>query len=144
LANLYSAFQNTKGGGRGPKDEAEFKTFIKEYPADKLSMMNVDTNKMDELFKSERDSQPLRVKYNVGGGRGSVDPVVFETTGKNGKIEVYYTMAKVDELDAAAAEELLKGAKPKSAPGGDQSGRPNFGPGNLPPGVPPGTPTGKK
>ena len=30
VSNMYAAFQNMKSGG-GPKDEAELKTFIREY-----------------------------------------------------------------------------------------------------------------
>ena len=49
LANLYAAYQNMKSSG-GPKDEADFKEYIKGYPSDKLKMMSIDANNLDELF----------------------------------------------------------------------------------------------
>ena len=45
-------------------------------------MMNIDANNLDGLFTSERDNKPFKIRYKVGGGRGSVDAVVFETGGQ--------------------------------------------------------------
>jgi hypothetical protein len=128
LGNLYAAHQNYHGG-RGPADEAEFKAFIKDFDPAKLSIMHVDPNDLDKLFTSERDGQPFAIRYQVGGGRGSVDPVVFELGGKDGKKQVGYTGGgKVDEVDEATYSELWAG----KSPGG----------GGRPVGAPAGAPTG--
>src|SRR4051794_25068880 len=58
LANLYAAHQNYKGG-KGPKDEASFRTFVTEFDPNKLKMMQIDPGKVDDVFKSERDGQPF-------------------------------------------------------------------------------------
>jgi hypothetical protein len=131
LANLYSAFQAYKGG-RGPKDEAEFKEFIRVFDAEKLTMMGVNANDLDGLFKSERDGKPFRIKYNVG-GRGSVDAVIFEQEGQGGTKQVAYTTnTKVEDVDDATYQQLWN-AKP-GAPKGDpkDAGRPTGRPSGAP------------
>src|SRR5262245_7429763 len=60
LSNLYAAHQNGKGG-QGPRDEAGFQAFIKEFDPNKLAMMGVDANNVDAVFTSERDNKPFRV-----------------------------------------------------------------------------------
>src|SRR5262249_1714837 len=72
LSNMYAAFQNYKAG-KGPKDEAEFKEFIKDFDPEKLKMMGIDPSNLDAVFTSERDGKPFKIRYRVGGGRGSVD-----------------------------------------------------------------------
>lgn len=143
LCNLYAAHQNMKGG-KGPKDEADFKTYIKEFDPDKLSMMGINPGKLDELFTSERDGQPFKFRFSVGGGRGSVDAVVFEQTGKDGKRQVGFTGGTIEDVDEATYKDYLAGKKPAAAaatggPGGGVdkgSGRPKGG------GAPVGAPKG--
>ncbi len=143
LSNMYAAHQNMKGG-KGPKDEAEFKAWITGYDPNKLSMMGIDPNKLDDLFKSERDGQPFKVRFSVGGGRGSVDAVIFEAAGKDGKKQVGFTDASVQEVDDATYKDLLAGKKPSTTEGvggpgsgiDKGSGRPGGG------GAPVGAPKG--
>jgi hypothetical protein len=141
VANMYAAFQNYKGG-RGPKDAAELKEFIKDFDPDKLSMMGIDPNNAEGLFTSERDGKPFVVRYKVGGGRGSVDAIVFEQEGKDGKKQVAFTGSKVEEVDDATYAQLLAGKAPAAAatgPGpGDKAGKD----GRPPVGRPAGAPTG--
>ena len=140
LANLYAAHQNGKGG-TGPKTEAAFKEFISSYAPEKLTMMGVDAANLDAVFKSERDGQPFKLRYNVGGGRGSVDPVVFEATGKDGKKLVAFTGGTTEEVDDARYAELLSGKAGRTAPAAGPNGPPAGGrPGSG--GPPPGAPTG--
>jgi hypothetical protein len=136
LANLYAAHQNYKNG-RGPASEAEFREFIRTYDPNKLQMMGVNPNELDQLFISEVDGKPLKVRYNVGGGRGSKDAVVFEQEGKDGRKRVGYTGGDVQEVDDATYRQLWAGkssAPPAGPPGASQKGRPT--------GPPPGAPTG--
>lgn len=138
LANMYAAHQNTKGGS-GPKDEAAFKEFIKAWAPDKLVAMSIDAANVDKTFISERDGKPFKIRYSVGGGRGSSDAVVFETEGKDGKKQVAYTNNVVEDVDDATYKDLLAGKKSATAPAGPPTG-PNS-PGR-PKGPPPGAPTG--
>lgn len=146
LANMYSAFQNMKSSA-GPKDEAEFKDFIKNYAADKLKMMSIDANNLDEAFKSERDGQAFKVRYKVGGGKGSVAPVVFETKGKEGKKQVGFTggsESKVEDVDDARYNDLWAGKEssgPQGGPSGN-AGAPGGNRGGVGSGRPAGAPTG--
>src|SRR5262245_31487654 len=110
VSNLYAAFQNMKSS-RGPKDQAELTQFIKAFDPNKLTMMGV-TQDIDRLFLSERDGKPFRIRYKVGGGRGSVDPVAFEQDGKDGKRQVGFTGGKVEEVDEALYQVYLSGKKP--------------------------------
>lgn len=143
LGNIYAAFQNYKGG-RGPKDEAEFKDFIKNYDLNKLKMMGIDPDNLDAVFTSENDRKPFKLRFGVGGGRGSSDPVVFEQDGANGKRRVGFTGGKVEEVDDATYKLMLAGkagstgpsGPPAGTPGGKDAGRPKGG------GPPPGAPTG--
>lgn len=142
LANVYAAHQNFRSG-QGPKDEAEFKKFIteaRELDDHKQQMMGIDKSKVDQLFTSERDGKPFKIRYKVGGGRGSVDAVIFEVEGKDGKKEVAYTGGKVDEVDDATYQQLLAGkgpGQPAAAPQGTVAGK-----GGRPSGPPPGAPKG--
>ncbi len=136
LANMYSGHQNYRGG-QGPKDEAEFKKFIKEYDPEKLKMMGIDPNNLDALFTSERDGKPFKIRYKVGGGRGSVAAVVFEQEGIDGKKQVASTgTTKVEEVDDATYQQLLAGKGPSQPAGGSPPA------GGRPSGRPPGAPTG--
>lgn len=125
VTNIYEAFQNVKSGG-GPKSEADLKQFIREYDPSKLAMMKIDVNNLDALFTSERDSKPFKVRYGVGGGRGSVAPVVFEQDGVAGKKQVGFTGGKIEEVDDATAAQLWTGKRPDAGAGG-ADGRPGKG-----------------
>lgn len=142
LANLYTGFQNgyanPKGSGNGPKDEAEFKEYIRNYPSDKLQMMGIDAAQVDALFVSERDGKPFKIRYKVGGGRGSVAPVIFESEGVGGQRQVAFTHeSKVEDVDAATYDVYWSGksgSTPAATPAGQgPAGRPG---GGAPPGAP--------
>ncbi|HUR52489.1 MAG TPA: hypothetical protein VMZ71_00020, partial [Gemmataceae bacterium] len=115
VGNLYAAFHNIKGA-RGPKDEAELRQFIAEFDPAKLQMMGVNKDNIDGLLTSERDGQKFQIRYNVGGGRGSVDAVVFEKVGANGTKQVGYTGGKVEDVDDSTYKELWAGKKPAGTP----------------------------
>ncbi|MFO0842212.1 MAG: hypothetical protein U0797_07390 [Gemmataceae bacterium] len=139
VANLYAGFQNLAGAGRGPKDEAELTKFVKEYDPAKLKMMGVDPNDFSKVLTSERDGKPFKVRYNVGGGRGAVAPVVFEQDGKDGKKQVGFTGGKVEEVGEAEYQAYWSG-KGTTGPAGGPGGAP--GGDSRPMGRPQGAPTG--
>jgi len=111
VANLYTAFQ-LRNGGRGPKDESEFKSFIeRDMSKRKLEMMGVNPADIEGLFRSDRDGQPFVIRYGVHGGLTTTEPVVFEQEGRDGSRKVAFTNGPVEEVDNARYEQLLKGTK---------------------------------
>ncbi len=81
MANLYLTYQSFHEW-HGPADEAQFKTFLHGFNAHKLSRIGVDPNALDQLFVSERDGQPFKIRYGVqGSSMGSSAPVIFESVG---------------------------------------------------------------
>lgn len=63
LTNLYAAFSR-QNRGRGPKDESEFRAFITAMGPERLERMGIKADAIDALFSSERDSQPLVIRYD--------------------------------------------------------------------------------
>jgi hypothetical protein len=106
LANLYQSFAS-RHGWRGPKDEAEFKEFVRGFPPHRLEMMGVDVDQIDAIFVSERDGQPLVVKYEIESGLGASIPIVFEQQGQDGKRMVGLTNGAVQEADETEYKKLL-------------------------------------
>jgi hypothetical protein len=87
---------------RPPKDEQEFKEFIK---SSNVSLETMGVNSVDEMFISERDGQPLGVAY--GSPQGGSDVVVWETVGVDGKRLVGHSIGMVEEVDEAKFKELV-------------------------------------
>ncbi len=116
LANLYFTYQ-TRNEWRGPADEAEFKRFIRGYNPQKLARIGVDPNAVDALFVSERDGQPLKIRYAVmGSAMGSAEPVVFESQGVDGGREVGFLNMTQREVADAEYESLWAKGAPAAAP----------------------------
>lgn len=114
VANLYEAYQS-RHNWRGPKDEAEFKAFLKGWNPKKLTNIGVDPNAIDELFVSARDGQPFEIRYGVPGHiMGSDAPVVFESTGVDGQRMVGFLNMTKREVDSTEYDRLWSGeADPK-------------------------------
>ncbi len=114
IANLYFAFQ-TENDWRGPADEAQFKKYIHSINPDKLTRIGIDPAKIDELFISERDGQPFKIRYGVPGNvRGSSEPVVFEATGDGDKRLVGFLNMQQREVDAAEYDSLWSATAPQT------------------------------
>ena len=104
-------------------------------------MMGIDPNNLDAAFTSERDSKPFKVRYKVGGGRGSASAVVFEQEGKDGKKQVGFTgNSKVEDVDDATYQQLWSGKGPSPTASGPPGALP--GKESRPAGRPTGAPTG--
>ncbi len=110
LGNLYKAYQ-LRHGNQGPASEDAFKEFLRGMPPARLEIMQVDPNDIDGLFVSEDDGKPFEVRYDVSGGIGSVEPVVFEQTGSGDQRQVGFTDGSVEEVDASRYEQLLQGGR---------------------------------
>jgi hypothetical protein len=101
LANLYFTYQS-KHEWRGPANEAEFKSFLRGYNPRKLTRIGIDPNAIDDLFISERDGQPFKIRYGVvGSAMGSAEPVVFESTGDGERRLVGFLNMQQREVDEA-------------------------------------------
>lgn len=108
LANLYTMFQASHGW-KGPKDEKEFRSFIAGADPSSLAPMGVSPTNIDPLFVSDRDGKAFKVRYAVQGSMGSKEPVIFESTGKDGKYLVAFTGMIQKEVDKSEYDSLFEG-----------------------------------
>jgi hypothetical protein len=91
--------------GRLPPNEQEFKKFIAENGSQSLERAGVTT--VDELFVSDRDSQPVVVTYGKYPTEMSAKIVVYEKDGADGKRFVGYNSGAVELVDDARFNELI-------------------------------------
>ena len=109
LANLYFTYQ-MKHSWKGPADEAEFKEFLRSYNPDKLSRIGIDPTAIDDLFISERDEQPFKIRYSVPGSMmGSSEAVIFESEGVGGKRMVGSLDMQQREVESSEYDDLWAG-----------------------------------
>jgi hypothetical protein len=109
LANLYLTYADSKGHGRGPGREEDFKAYLHGLPDFLLRNSGVDPKSVDALFVSERDRQPVVVVYGVSvkGITPTKAPLVaYEQSGRRGKRLVVYANTKVEEVEEARLREL--------------------------------------
>ena len=67
----------------------------------------MDIDNIDELFVSERDGQPFKIRWGmVSRVRGPSQPVIFEAEGVEGKRQVGFTSSKMQEVDSAEYDRL--------------------------------------
>lgn len=103
-------------GYQGPKDEEEFKNYLKTDPTAIYLLKRIDLNpsNIDDIFVSERDGEPFEIRYSVKGMGDHA--VIFEKTGVDGKR--YVALADPIELDATAYDGWFTGkTKPEMASG---------------------------
>ncbi|MFM7206750.1 MAG: hypothetical protein ACKO4T_08785 [Planctomycetaceae bacterium] len=118
LGTLYGFF-HLRNELRGPRDEDEFRAFIRGQDPNRLALAGIAIESLDALFVSERDGQRFRIRYGIDTRvRGPALPVVFEQVGRDGRRQVGFTGGAVEELDTAAADALWAGTgHPSPAPG---------------------------
>jgi hypothetical protein len=116
LSNLYLAYQGDNNW-QGPADEAKFKEFIRGFSPKKLTRIGIDPNATDSLFVSERDGQPFKIRYSVAGNMmGSMEPVIFEAEGIDGKRLVGFLDMSQREVDNAEYESLFANGASSQSP----------------------------
>ena len=115
LSNLYVRYQ-TQNRWKGPKDEATFKAYLAELPPNVLSRMGIEPGTTEELFTSQQDLAPLKIRYGVrGNARGSNEAIIFETDGGDDGRRVAFTSMKVEVIaDEARYNGLLNGSVKES------------------------------
>jgi hypothetical protein len=109
LAALYMDAA-VAGNGRGPASEQEFKKHLRSLPDHVLGSNGMDSKAMDASFVSERDSEPLVVRYGLKITKisGTSAPlVVHEKTGKGGRRLVAFANGKLDLVDESQLQSLL-------------------------------------
>ena len=123
LVAMYARFmespdQPVKGPDdfKGPADEKELRDFIRKMPAEALSDMGISGADSDELFKSERDGQPFRIRYGIKGGLGKVYAVLCEARGINGKVKVFRSNGSSTEVSAADVDAYMAGKHDEQPP----------------------------
>jgi hypothetical protein len=108
LANLYVRYQ-ADHDWRGPEDEKSFRDYIESDVPDFLKQ-RIGFTSVDELFASERDQQPFKIRYKiVGSARGCFDPAIFEQTGRDGKRMVGFLNMVQKEVDEQEYNDLWAG-----------------------------------
>lgn len=113
LGTLYAQFQvnNTNDRLLGPADKSEFIEFVKTRGESGLQRIGVDKNAIENLFVSERDDQPFKIRWQVQGiSRGPAQPVIFESEGRNGKFMVGFTGFIEKEVDQSEYDLLWSGS----------------------------------
>jgi len=109
LATMYNFF-HMKNNFKGPKDEAELRSFIEAQDPNRLSLADIDASKLDELFVSERDGEAFVVRYGIDTViRGPSLPVVFEAIGVDGSRQVGFCNGAMQEVDSDEYDRLLAG-----------------------------------
>ncbi len=125
LGTMYGFF-HLKNQFRGPKNEDEFKKFINEQDASRLALAGISTSNVNDLFVSERDQQPFKIRYGINTQlRGPSLPVIFESNGAEGLRQVAFTGGSMQEVDSTKYDELWsgKGDQQQAAPAGDARGK---------------------
>ncbi len=79
--NIYARLNGIKG----PASEEEFKEFMKSDLTAKIRLerIGVQVEDFDEIFVSERDGKPFKVRYGLKGSQDHA--VVFEEEGIDGR-----------------------------------------------------------
>ena len=111
LAIFYGRFV-PQHQGQPPKDEAEFKAYLKE-PRNLEELQKIfNVPDVDAMFVSSRDKKPYMVIYGPTSGEGPAgQPVVaYEQEGMNGKRFVASKMGAVEEVDEARFRKMVPSA----------------------------------
>jgi len=111
---LYASRHDEKG----PKNKEELMAFLNEGSVDRnLEYIGIDKNDIESIFTSERDGQPLKIKW---GGRHDPDkpkPLAFEVEGVEGVRLVAAEVVK--EVDSDEEYDKLWAGKYSFGPGKD-------------------------
>jgi hypothetical protein len=116
VAVMYARFMNSPkepvrgpDGFKGPKDEAELRSFIATIPQDALAELGITDPQAAGLFVSERDGKPFRIRYGLTGPLSTTYVIVCEAEGVGGRVKAFKTDGGFIELPAGEAEGFLQG-----------------------------------
>ncbi len=114
VRTCYELFA-TRNDERGPKSQQELVDFLKGGTVDKnLKRLGLSVDEIDDIFVSERDGEPIKVKWGQRVNFDNPQPVAFETTGVDGVRLVAATEILEVETDERY-QELWEGKNFKSS-----------------------------
>ncbi len=123
LAAMYARFMESPGKPvqgpndfKGPADESELRDFVRAIPAESLAEMGISGPDSEELFKSERDGQPFRIRYGIKGSLTTAHVVLCESRGINGKVKVFRSDGSSTEVPADDVEAYMTGKHDQQPP----------------------------
>lgn len=123
LVAMYARFMESPGRPvqgpsdfKGPANESELREFMSKMPAESLAEIGISGPDSEELFKSERDGQPFRIRYGIKGGLNKVYAVLCESRGINGKIKIYRSNGSSTEVPAGDIEQYMGGDRDEQTP----------------------------
>lgn len=93
----------------GPADEASLRRFISAMPSEALAEIGIANAESPELFTSERDGQPFRIRYGIKGPLTTTYAILCESKGVNGLVKVFKSDGSSTEVAADEAEKYLAG-----------------------------------
>ncbi len=112
VAKMYTIFMR-KNDWRGPQDKDELKNFIRQQNSDQMRAMGIDPEELDSLFLSERDQQPLKIRWQMEGSPTAPPfAIVFEPTPEPEQelgYQVGFTGSPARQVDQAEYDRLWSG-----------------------------------
>jgi hypothetical protein len=116
VAVMYARFMNSPtepvrgpDGFKGPKTEAELRSFIAAVPRGALAELGIADPQDPGLFVSERDGKPFRIRYGITGPLSTTYVVVCEAEGVGGRVKAYKTDGGFIEVPAGESDGCLEG-----------------------------------
>lgn len=119
VAFFYARFMSSptkpvgQNGFTGPKDERELRAFIAASPPAALEEMGIKSGDAPDLFTSERDGQPFRVRYGIKGPLGTAYAVLCEARGVGGRVKVFKSDGSCVEVSGDEADAYMAGDRDK-------------------------------
>ena len=108
LSNLYIQYQ-ADHDFVGPDSIETFRKYVENDVPDFIKE-RIELTSTDELFVSERDGQPFKIRLEViGSARGCSEPAIFEAEGKDGKFLVGFLNMTTREVEKNEYEDLWAG-----------------------------------
>jgi len=127
VANLYCVYQ-AQHNFKGPANEQELKDFIANLDPSRHKYFGIDVNKLDQLFISERDKQPFKIRWGLEAKpRQGPIPIAFEQGGVKGRYMVAFSSFQVDEYDQFEYDELWAGRRDEQIPDSNRGAPPPGG-----------------
>ncbi len=117
LSNIYSLYV-ARNGYRGPKDEETFRDFLENDPSieKNIGYMGVGRDDFDKISISERDNEPMLVRYGLRlPPMSPKKPQVLETVGVDGMRMVIMSNGDIVEVEDDAEYEKMASGKWKEA-----------------------------
>ena len=113
IAKFYGNYVN-KHRGQPPKDEAEFKAFLREAANAEQLKADFKITEIDKMFISSRDNKPYIIYYGLipkSSGPAGAPVVAYEQEGVGGKRFVASAVGSVQEVDETGFRKMVPDAK---------------------------------